>query len=42
MVTATQNKHEFVNTRKRLDLLKLAGKINFRDDYDYKNCREGK
>ncbi|MDA3916709.1 MAG: type II toxin-antitoxin system VapB family antitoxin [Deltaproteobacteria bacterium] len=34
--------HEFVNTRKRLNLLKLAGKINFRDDYNYKNCREGK
>ncbi len=33
--------HEFVTTRKRLNLLKLAGKINFRDDYDHKNCREG-
>ena len=31
---------EFVMTRKRLNLLKLAGKINFRDDYDYKACRE--
>gem|GEM_PF-6613873 len=28
-------------TRKRLDLLKLAGKISFRDDYDYKACRAG-
>ena len=34
--------HEFVTTRKRLNLLKLAGKINFRDDYDHKICREGK
>ncbi len=34
--------HEFVTTRKRLNLLELAGKINFRDDYDYKSCREGK
>jgi len=33
---------EFVMTRKRLDLLKLAGKISFRDDYDYKACRAGK
>ena len=33
---------EFVNTRKRLNLLDLAGKISFRDDYDYKSCREGK
>jgi len=31
---------EFVMTRKRLNLLKLAGKIHFRDDYDYKACRE--
>jgi Arc/MetJ family transcription regulator len=34
--------HEFVTTRKRLNLLKLAGKIDFHDDYDYKNCRKGK
>ena len=33
---------EFVMTRKRLNLLELAGRINFRDDYDYKACREGK
>ena len=33
---------EFVMSRKRLNLLELAGKINFRDDYDYKACREGK
>lgn len=33
---------EFVNTRKRLNLLDLAGKIKFRDDYDYKAGREGK
>jgi hypothetical protein len=29
-------------TRKRRNLLELAGKIEFRDDYDYKACREGK
>ena len=33
---------EFVMTRKRLNLIELAGRINFRDDYDYKACREGK
>lgn len=33
---------EFVMTRKRLNLLDLAGKIHFREDYDYKACREGK
>ena len=33
---------EFVMTRKRLNLLDLAGRISFRDDYDYKACREGK
>jgi Arc/MetJ family transcription regulator len=33
---------EFVMTRKRRNLLKLAGNIEFRDDYDYKACREGK
>ena len=33
---------EFVVTRKRRNLLELAGKIEFRDDYDYKACREGK
>ena len=33
---------EFVLSRKRLNLLELEGKISFRDDYDYKACREGK
>jgi len=33
---------EFVSSRKRLNLIELEGKINFRDDYDYKDCREGK
>ena len=33
---------EFVATRKRLNLLDLAGKISFRKDYDYKALREGK
>jgi Arc/MetJ family transcription regulator len=33
---------EFVVSRKRLNLLDIAGKINFRDDYDYKACRVGK
>jgi len=31
---------EFVATRKRGNLLDLAGKIKFLDDYDYKAMRE--
>lgn len=33
---------EFVMSRKRLNLLGLVGKIKFRDEYDYKSCREGR
>ena len=33
---------EFVTSRKRLNLLELAGKIGFRDNYEYKSCREEK
>ncbi len=33
---------EYVDTRKRLDLTDLAGKVRFRKDYDYKSMREGK
>lgn len=33
---------EFVMSRKRLNLMELAGKINFQNDYNYKSCREGK
>ena len=33
---------EFVASRKRADLLELAGKIEFLDDYDYKALREGR
>jgi len=33
---------EFVETRKRLNLLNLEGKIMFREDYDYKGLREEK
>ena len=33
---------EFVETRNRLNLLDLEGKIIFRKDYDYKSLREGK
>jgi len=33
---------EFVISRKRLNLMDIAGKIKFRDDYDYKSNREGK
>ena len=33
---------EFVATRKRKNLLDLAGKINFLDEYDYKAMREDK
>jgi Arc/MetJ family transcription regulator len=32
---------ELVMSRKRLDLLKLAGQIRFREGYDYKAAREG-
>ena len=33
---------ELVAERKRENLLDLAGKIRFRDDYDYKSMRENK
>lgn len=33
---------EFVQNRKRLDLLDLSGRIRFAQDYDYKGAREGK
>ena len=33
---------EFVENRKRLNLLDVEGKIKFREDYDYKELREGK
>ncbi len=32
--------HEFVATRKRRNLLDIAGKIEFLDNYDYKCMRE--
>ena len=33
---------EFVETRKRLNLLDLAGKIRFMKNYNYKRLREGR
>ncbi len=33
---------EFITSRKRRNLLEVAGKIEFRDNYDYKACREEK
>ena len=33
---------EFVKNRRRLNLLDLAGKIEFTEGYDYKSLREGK
>ncbi|QQO10388.1 type II toxin-antitoxin system VapB family antitoxin [Breznakiella homolactica] len=33
---------EYVNNRKRKNLKDLRGKIQFRDDYDYKSMREKK
>ena len=33
---------EYVDSRKRLDLLDLSGRIRFRKDYDYKSMRDGK
>jgi len=32
---------ELINSRKRLDLRDLRGKIGFRSDYDYKKLRKG-
>jgi Arc/MetJ family transcription regulator len=33
---------EFVENKKRRNLLDLAGKIKFRQGYDYKKLREGR
>jgi len=33
---------EFIENRKRLNLLELFGKIEFKDYYDYKKMREEK
>jgi len=33
---------ELVNSRKRKNLLDIAGKISFHDGYDYKRMREGR
>ena len=33
---------EFIENRKRHNLLDLAGKIKFADHYDYKTMRKGK
>jgi Arc/MetJ family transcription regulator len=33
---------EFVQNRRRLDLLNLEGRIEFAKGYDYKRVREGK
>jgi len=33
---------EFVQSRRRLDLLDLKGRIKFAKGYDYKRVREGK
>jgi Arc/MetJ family transcription regulator len=33
---------EFVENRKRLNLMDLAGKVRFADGYDYKVMREGR
>jgi len=33
---------EFVENRRRLNLLDLSVKINFADGYDYKSLREGR
>jgi hypothetical protein len=33
---------EFIENRKRLNLLDLFGKIKFKDSYDYKKMREEK
>jgi len=33
---------EFIDNRRRRNILDLAGKIRFADNYDYKKLREGK
>lgn len=33
---------ELVATRRRMNLLDLAGRIRFREDYNYKKLREGR
>jgi len=33
---------EFVENRRRLDLMELEGKIEFAEGYDYKSMREGR
>jgi Arc/MetJ family transcription regulator len=33
---------EFIENRRRRNILDLAGKIRFADNYDYKKLREGK
>lgn len=33
---------EFVENRRRLNLLDLSGKISFAEEYDYKALREGR
>lgn len=33
---------EFVNNRRKMNLMDLKGKIEFIEDYDYKKMREGK
>ncbi len=33
---------EYVESRKRMNLQELAGKISFAKDYDYKAMREGR
>ncbi|MFP4392636.1 MAG: type II toxin-antitoxin system VapB family antitoxin [Desulfohalobiaceae bacterium] len=37
----TQALQEYVQTRNQLSLLDLDGKLEFRDDYDYKRLRTG-
>jgi Arc/MetJ family transcription regulator len=32
---------EYINNRKRKNLMDLKGKIQFADNYDYKSMREG-
>jgi Arc/MetJ family transcription regulator len=34
--------HEFITTRKRLNLLDLDGNIDFSENYDHKRLREGR
>jgi Arc/MetJ family transcription regulator len=40
--TVDEALQEYIQRRQRLELLKLAGKVEFRTDWDYKKDRRGR